>query len=52
VRQLNGIDVSFLNMETHATFGHVSSLNIYDPSSAPGTSGSSPTAVSCPTCGG
>ena len=39
MRQLNGIDVSFLNMETHATFGHVSSLNVYDPSSAPGGAG-------------
>ena len=34
MRQLNGIDVSFLNMETPTTYGHVSSLNIYDPSGA------------------
>ena len=27
---------SFLNMETPSTFGHVSSLNIYDPTGAPG----------------
>ena len=39
VRQLSGIDVSFLNMETHAVFGHVSSLNIYDPTGAPGGAG-------------
>src|SRR4051794_39944049 len=39
VRQLSGIDVSFLNMETSAVFGHVSSLNIYDPTSAPGGGG-------------
>ncbi|MCU1390040.1 MAG: wax ester synthase/diacylglycerol acyltransferase, partial [Ilumatobacteraceae bacterium] len=36
MRQLSGIDVSFLNMETASVFGHVSSLNIYDPSDAPG----------------
>ena len=34
MRQLSGIDVSFLNMETPTAFGHVSSLNIYDPSTA------------------
>jgi diacylglycerol O-acyltransferase len=39
MRQLNGIDVSFLNMETPTTFGHVSSVTIYDPSSAPGGAG-------------
>ena len=39
MRQLSGIDVSFLNMETPSTFGHVSSLNIYDPSGAPGGAG-------------
>jgi WS/DGAT/MGAT family acyltransferase len=39
MRQLNGIDVSFLNMETPAVFGHVSSLNIYDPAGAPGGAG-------------
>jgi WS/DGAT/MGAT family acyltransferase len=39
MRQLSGIDVSFLNMETASTFGHVSSLNIYDPTDAPGGAG-------------
>ena len=39
MRQLNGIDVSFLNMETPTTFGHVSSVTIYDPSNAPGGAG-------------
>ena len=39
MRQLSGIDVSFLNMETHAVFGHVSSLNIFDPTDAPGGAG-------------
>ncbi|MFZ4720198.1 MAG: WS/DGAT/MGAT family O-acyltransferase, partial [Ilumatobacteraceae bacterium] len=39
MRQLNGIDVSFLNMETPTTFGHVSSVTIYDPSGAPGGAG-------------
>ena len=39
MQQLSGIDASFLNMETATTFGHVSSLNIYDPSDAPGGAG-------------
>ena len=39
MKQLSGIDVSFLNMETAATFGHVSSMNIYDPTGAPGGAG-------------
>jgi WS/DGAT/MGAT family acyltransferase len=39
VLQLSGIDVSFLNMETASTFGHVASLNIYDPTGAPGGAG-------------
>lgn len=39
MRQLSGIDVSFLNMETSSTFGHVASLNIYDPTDAPGGAG-------------
>jgi WS/DGAT/MGAT family acyltransferase len=39
MRQLSGIDVSFLNMETPTVFGHVSSLNIFDPSPAPGGAG-------------
>ena len=39
VRQLNGIDASFLNVETPSTFGHVSSVTIFDPSDAPGGAG-------------
>ena len=39
MKQLSGIDVSFLNMETSAAYGHVSSLNIYDPAGAPGGAG-------------
>jgi WS/DGAT/MGAT family acyltransferase len=39
MRQLSGIDASFLNMETSSVFGHVSSLNIYDPTGAPGGAG-------------
>jgi WS/DGAT/MGAT family acyltransferase len=39
MRQLSGIDVSFLNFETSSAFGHVSSLTIYDPSTAPGGGG-------------
>ena len=39
MKQLSGIDASFLNMETASRFGHVSSLNIYDPTGAPGGGG-------------
>jgi WS/DGAT/MGAT family acyltransferase len=39
MRQLSGIDVSFLNMESPTTYGHVSSLNIYDPAGVPGGAG-------------
>lgn len=39
MRQLNGIDVSFLNLETPTQFGHVSSVTIYDPAGAPGGAG-------------
>lgn len=39
MKQLSGIDVSFLNMETASVFGHVSSLNIYDPTGVPGGAG-------------
>jgi diacylglycerol O-acyltransferase / wax synthase len=39
MRQLSGIDASFLNMETGSAFGHVASLNIYDPAGAPGGAG-------------
>ena len=36
MRQLNGIDVSFLNMETGANYGHVSSMNLFDPAGMTG----------------
>jgi diacylglycerol O-acyltransferase / wax synthase len=39
MRQLSGLDVSFLNMETSATYGHVSSLNLFDPTGVPGGAG-------------
>jgi len=39
VRQLNGIDVSFLNMETPTTFGHISSVSLYDATEVPGGAG-------------
>jgi diacylglycerol O-acyltransferase / wax synthase len=39
MRQLSGMDVSFLNMESPTTYGHVSSLNVYDPTGAPGGAG-------------
>ena len=39
MKQLSGIDVSFLNMEGPTTYGHVSSLNIYDPTDVPGSGG-------------
>lgn len=39
MRQLNGIDVSFLNLEAGATYGHVSSMNLFDPSGVPGGAG-------------
>ena len=35
MQQLTGIDATFLNMETATTFGHVNSLAIFDPSTAP-----------------
>ncbi len=31
MKQLSGLDVSFLNMETSRSFGHVSSLSVYRP---------------------
>ena len=34
MRQLSGLDTSFLNMETPTTFGHVASLMLMDPSTA------------------
>jgi diacylglycerol O-acyltransferase len=39
MRQLSGTDVSFLNMETVSTYGHVSSMNIYDPADSAGGAG-------------
>lgn len=36
MQQLTGVDASFLYMETPATFGHVSSLIIYDPGDSDG----------------
>ena len=39
MRQLNGIDASFLNMEPRSTYGHVSSLNIFDPAGVAGGAG-------------
>lgn len=34
MQQLTGLDSSFLNMETPTTYGHVSGLALYDPSTA------------------
>jgi len=39
VKQLSALDANFLHMETATTVGHVSSLNIYDPTGAPGGGG-------------
>ena len=39
MKQLSGMDVSFLNMETSTVFGHVSSMTVYDPSGTPGGAG-------------
>jgi diacylglycerol O-acyltransferase / wax synthase len=39
LQQLTGVDASFLNLETNAAFGHVSSLNIFDPGDVPGAAG-------------
>ena len=36
MRQLSGMDATFLNMETPSTFGHVSSLNLFDVSAVGG----------------
>jgi WS/DGAT/MGAT family acyltransferase len=36
MRQLTSLDAQFLAMETPRTWGHVSGLAIYDPSTAPG----------------
>ena len=34
MEQLTGLDTSFLNMETPTTYGHVSGLAVFDPSTA------------------
>jgi WS/DGAT/MGAT family acyltransferase len=39
MRQLTGLDTSFLNMETASTYGHVCGLAVFDQSSAPGPIG-------------
>ena len=39
MKQLSGVDVSFLNMETNSVFGHVGSVNIFDPGDSPGGAG-------------
>jgi WS/DGAT/MGAT family acyltransferase len=39
MQQLSGVDASFLNMETTTSFGHVASMNVYDPKGAPGGGG-------------
>ena len=36
MRQLTSLDAQFLAMESRSTYGHVSGLAIYDPSTAPG----------------
>jgi WS/DGAT/MGAT family acyltransferase len=36
MRQLTSLDAQFLAMETSRTWGHVSGLAVYDPSTAPG----------------
>ena len=36
MRQLSGMDAAFLNMETRSTYGHVSSLNLFDVSGVGG----------------
>jgi diacylglycerol O-acyltransferase / wax synthase len=35
VQQLTGLDAAFLAMETHAVFGHVGSIIVLDPTTAP-----------------
>ena len=34
VRQLSGVDTFFLNIESGATYGHVSGLALFDPATA------------------
>ena len=35
MQQLSGLDTTFLNIETPTTYGHVSGLAIFDPSTSP-----------------
>ena len=35
MKQLSGIDTSFLNLETNSSFGHINSLSIYTPPDDP-----------------
>src|SRR3954468_9002301 len=35
MKQLTGLDSSFLRMETPSTYGHVASLAIFDPATSP-----------------
>jgi WS/DGAT/MGAT family acyltransferase len=35
MKQLSGVDVSFLNMETSSSYGHVASMTIFDVENAP-----------------
>jgi diacylglycerol O-acyltransferase / wax synthase len=35
VQQLTGLDAAFLAMETRTVFGHVGSVSVVDPSTAP-----------------
>src|SRR5262245_31839367 len=35
MRQLSGLDTSFLRLESRSMYGHVSGLTIYDPSTTP-----------------
>ena len=39
MRQLSGIDNGFLAMEGPTTYGHVSSITVFDPTGAPGGAG-------------
>ena len=43
MRQLGGVDVSFLNMESPTTFGHISSLSLYEADGVPGGAGAEAT---------
>jgi WS/DGAT/MGAT family acyltransferase len=39
MKQLGGMDANFLNMETSSTYGHVSSMTIFEPQSGNGGAG-------------